>query len=310
MRKLFFALLTLNFICLFSCSDGDIIDVELDFDGNYSACQGIKGLVLYKTKSAPSESLSVIITSLAIDDLLAVGDDNTLITEKTGTLNYRTYSNTKITGTDLFCKDIPASDINIVNDYESSCEATFTTILTEDDNDGIPAALEDENLDGDNNPATNPTDTDKDGLPNYLDEDDDGDNVLTKDENPDPNGDGNLSDAQNTDGIGLPDYLEPDDDGDGVLTRDEETNTQDQNPKNDITNSDIGPDYLNKDVANIDTPATKYRKHTISKTYIVTLTLKGISIDILSQDKLAFGTLSDSNIGSNFKSRTVTPAFN
>ncbi|WP_034044834.1 hypothetical protein [Wocania ichthyoenteri] len=301
MRKLFFTLLTFSFVCLSSCSDGDIIDVELDFEGNYSACQGVKGLVLYKTKSDPSESLSVIITSLTIDDLLAVGDDNTFTTAKTGTLNYRTYSNTKITGTDLFCKDIPSSDINIINDYDSSCEAVINTTLTEDDNDGVPAALEDVN--GDDNLEND--DTDGDGLPNYIDEDDDGDNVPTKDE--DLNKDGDFTN-DDTDGDGVPNYLDKDDDGDGIDTRDEETNTQDQNPINDVTNNDIGADYLNKDVANTDTPpATVYRKHTISQTYIVILNLKGIDIEILSQDELDFGELSNSKTKG---TRTVTPAFN
>ncbi len=305
MRKLFFCLLAFSFTFLISCSDGDIINVELDFDNEFSACEGVQDLVLYNTKNDPSESLSVIISNYTIDEFLAVGDDNTFSVTKSGTLNYRTYSNSQLPS-NLFCNDIPPSDINIINDYSSSCQAEISTTLTEDDNDGIPAELEDENLDGDNNPATNPTDTDGDGLPDYLDADDDGDNVLTKDENPDPNGDGNLSDAQDTDDNGIPDYLEKDDDGDGIDTRDEENDSQDQNPTNDITNSDVGPDYLNKDVATSVT-ATAYRAHTISKTYLVTLTLTGIDIEILSQDILDFGKLSDSKTTS---TRTVTPAFN
>jgi len=36
------------------------------------------------------------------------------------------------------------------------------------------------NADGDNDPLTNPLDTDMDGIPDYLDEDDDGDGVLTR----------------------------------------------------------------------------------------------------------------------------------
>ncbi len=305
MRKLFFCLLAFSFTFLISCSDGDIINVELDFDNEFSACEGVQDLVLYNTKNDPSESLSVIISNYTIDEFLAVGDDNTFSVTKSGTLNYRTYSNSQLPS-NLFCNDIPPSDINIINDYSSSCQAEISTTLTEDDNDGIPAELEDENLDGDNNPATNPTDTDGDGLPDYLDADDDGDNVLTKDENPDPNGDGNLSDAQDTDDNGIPDYLEKDDDGDGIDTRDEENDSQDQNPTNDITNSDVGPDYLNKDVATSVT-ATAYRAHTISKTYLVTLTLTGIDIEILSQDILDFGKLSDSKTTG---TRTVTPAFN
>ncbi|WP_109096932.1 gliding motility-associated C-terminal domain-containing protein, partial [Aquimarina sp. AU58] len=55
----------------------------------------------------------------------------------------------------------------------------------------------------------NPQDTDGDGIPDILDTDDDNDGILTEDENPDPNGDGNPDDAFDTDGNGTPDYLEP-----------------------------------------------------------------------------------------------------
>ena len=51
-------------------------------------------------------------------------------------------------------------------------------------------------------------DTDGDSLPNFIDNDDDGDGVLTKDENADPNEDGNPSDAFDTNGNGIPDYLD------------------------------------------------------------------------------------------------------
>ena len=300
MRKLFFALITICFTCLFSCSDGDIIDVELDFDNSFNACEGVTDLVFYKTKNDPSESLSVVIKSLTLDQILGFKGTDTTITKLNNAFNYRTYSNATISGNDLFCNDIPPSDIIIVNDYESSSTtAIISAALTEDDNDGIPAALEDINGDGnlDND------DTDSDGLPNYLDADDDGDNVLTKDEDLDDDGDFTNDD---TDGDTIPNYLDDDDDGDGVKTRDEENNTQDQNPTNDITNSDIGADYLNKDVLT-SVAATAYRTHTITKTYVVTLNLTGISLDILSQDVLDFGELSDSKTTD---SRTVTPDFN
>ena len=48
----------------------------------------------------------------------------------------------------------------------------------DDDNDGILDTIEDENLDGDSNPDTNPSDKDGDGIANYLDIDSDGDGIL------------------------------------------------------------------------------------------------------------------------------------
>lgn len=302
MRKLVFTLLSLSLLCSYSCDDGNIITIELEFEDTFSAC-GESNLVLFKTKSTPSESLSVVINNLTVEDLLEVGDDNTLVLPKTGTFNYRTYSNETLSN--LFCNDIPPADIKIVQDYnDSSVNATFSTVLIEDDQDGVLPALEDLNGNGD----LTDDDTDGDGLPDYIDADDDGDNVLTKDEDPDPNGDGFFDDALDTDGDGIPNYLDADDDGDGIDTRDEETDSQDQNPGNDVTNSDVGADYLNKDVANTSTPvATAYRNHTIKQTYTVTLMITEISLEIISIDELDFGLLNNSSLNN---SRAVTPDFN
>ncbi|MGQ7944624.1 gliding motility-associated C-terminal domain-containing protein [Flavobacterium sp. WC2509] len=52
-------------------------------------------------------------------------------------------------------------------------------------------------------------DTDNDGIPNYLDPDDDDDGIPTKDENADPNGNGIPDDAIDSDKNGIPDYLQP-----------------------------------------------------------------------------------------------------
>ncbi|MCF7569307.1 hypothetical protein L3X37_13200 [Sabulilitoribacter arenilitoris] len=298
MRKLFFVVLTLSITCFFSCSDGDIIEVKLDFGNDFSNCQGVTGLVFYKTKNDPSESVSVIINSFNLDDVFEVGDDKTFSTTKSGTFNYRSYSNTSISGGNLFCNDIPSSEVNIISDYSSNCKANINTILIEDDNDEVPLALEDVNGDGN----LENDDTDGDGLWNYIDIDDDGDNILTIDEDLNDDGDPTNDD---TDNDGIPNYLDDDDDGDGVKTRDEESDSQDQNPTNDITNSDVGPDYLNKDVLT-SVAATAYRAHTIYQTYVVTLTVTGISIDILLQDEYDFGELS----GGTSDTRTVTPEFN
>ncbi|MBD0822893.1 hypothetical protein [Aestuariibaculum marinum] len=310
MRKIFFALTTLSLLTYSACDDGDVLDVEFDFDDEFSVCTGTNGLVFYKTKNDPSESLSVRISEInSLSEILAVGDDNifadTLSLSATNTFNYRTYSNTSLPS-DLFCNDIPNSEVRILEDYEAtSGYVIIRTELTEDDNDGIPAILEDRNGNGD----LTDDDTDNDGIPNYLDADDDGDNILTKDENPDPNGDNNLDDAQDTDGDGIPDYLDNDDDGDGVLTRDEENESQDNNPANDITNPDAGPDYLNPEV-NTTVSATSYRAHNITKAYKVTLTVYDIDLRVISFDVLEFGTLDDSEISNSLKSETLSPVFN
>ncbi len=133
-------------------------------------------------------------------------------------------------------------------DTASNCSTATITILVnavgadlDSDDDGIVDGFEDLNLDGDNNPATSPTDTDGDGIPDYLDidSDDDGipDNVEAQSSlaylppsGVDMNANG-LDDAyesgslglfpEDTDGDNLPDYLDEDSDNDGVPDRTE-----------------------------------------------------------------------------------------
>lgn len=314
MRKIY-SILVIGFL-MFSCDDGDIITAELEFGNTFEACGE---LIAYKTKAQPGESLSIVLNvdpGTTINTLLETEPNatnplfvdlvNPTISYTSGnTFNYRTYNNDPTT-VNIFCNDVPPSNITITQDYISTdVTAEFTITLEEDDNDGIPADVEDENTDGDNDPSTNPTDTDGDGLPDYLDDDDDGDNVRTVSESPNYNITDGLANAQDTDGDGTPDYLDDDDDGDMVLTRDEENATQDQDPTNDITNNAVGSDYLNDQVANT-VPATAYREHTISQAFEVRLFLMNINLSILTQDELDFGLLSG---GSTTSTRAVTPDF-
>ncbi len=91
-------------------------------------------------------------------------------------------------------------------------------------------------------------DTDKDGIPDWADADDEDDGLDTALENPDPNGDGDPSDAQDTDKDGTPDYLDSDDDGNGVDTIVEVNAPNDGDGNNDGT-----PDALQNNVASLTT---------------------------------------------------------
>ncbi|QXP55799.1 gliding motility-associated C-terminal domain-containing protein [Cellulophaga sp. HaHa_2_95] len=143
--------------------------------------------------------------------------------------------NTDFSGTDSF-------DYTVCDTLGNCSTATITVITTDQvdldsDDDGILDAWEDLNTDNDNDPATNPTDSDGDGIADYLDidSDDDGipDNVeaqTTSDyiapsgEDANNNGlddayeqDGNLGIIPvNTDFEDLPDYLDDDSDNDNV----------------------------------------------------------------------------------------------
>ncbi|WP_242205313.1 hypothetical protein [Aestuariivivens insulae] len=298
MRKVIFVFIAIGIFFQSSCDDGDIITVEFDFADTFKSCGD---LVFYKTKNDPSESLSLRVTDVDFESLFNLNAGETLTTpSNSNTFNYRTYSNTSLPS-NLFCSDIPPSEIDIKEDYESTNnKATFTTLLVEDDNDGIPAEFEDINGDGnlDND------DTDGDGIWNYLDDDDDGDNVPTKSENPNFTEADGLANAQDTDGDGKPDYLDDDDDGDGVLTRDEESVDQNEDPRDDVRDPDVGADYLNKDVIEA-VPAKAYREHTIYQTYNITLIIENVNLEIITQD-FNFGSLEDSATS---KSRKVTPPF-
>lgn len=128
-------------------------------------------------------------------------------------------------------------------DNAGNCSTATVTIVVTDslvldtDGDGILDSFEDLNLDGDNDPDTDPTDSDGDGYPDYLDIDSDNDGIpdnveaqTTEDYTP-PSGidanDNGLDDIYegpgrlgvfpiDTDGDLLPDYLDEDSDNDNV----------------------------------------------------------------------------------------------
>ncbi|GLB51647.1 hypothetical protein NBRC110019_06860 [Neptunitalea chrysea] len=103
---------------------------------------------------------------------------------------------------------------NEIVDYGQTIDdvETGTADLTDTDGDGLSDVAENMLLG---------QDTDSDNIPDYLDDDDDNDGVLTVDEMPDENGNGVPDDSYDLDGDDIPNYLDTDDDGDGVLTEDE-----------------------------------------------------------------------------------------
>ncbi|WP_319475709.1 hypothetical protein [Marispirochaeta aestuarii] len=92
------------------------------------------------------------------------------------------------------------------------------------DYDGITNRIEDANR----NSIFRDDDTDDDGIPNYLDADDDGDGIPSANETGDTDADGIPdyleSNTSSIDGDSRNDYDDNDDDGDGVPTRQEDVN--------------------------------------------------------------------------------------
>ena len=104
----------------------------------------------------------------------------------------------------------------------------------DDDNDGILDTVEDPNLDGDDDPLTDPLDSDGDGRSDHLDIDSDDDGIPDNVE------------AQPTAGYVPPTGL--DDDGDGLDNAYEGTGDEGIDPEN--TDGADAPDYLDDDTDN------------------------------------------------------------
>nr|WP_053234159.1 hypothetical protein [Nonlabens ulvanivorans] len=118
-------------------------------------------------------------------------------------------------------------------------------------------------------------DTDMDGLPDYIDEDDDGDNVLTINEGI------NLTDlslSQDTDGDGTPDYLDNDDDDDGIPTIQEDLN-RDLSPANDrlLVGTDLQPYYLINSTEMASPAIDTFRPHEYSSTANLDISIEDLT---------------------------------
>jgi gliding motility-associated-like protein len=147
------------------------------------------------------------------------------------------FPNNNYIGTDAF-------DYTVCDAIGNCSTSTITILINplgadmDSDDDGIVDSFEDLNLDGDNDPSTDPTDSDGDGFPDYLDIDSDGDGIPDNVEAQataeyivpsgiDSNNNG-LDDTYeanglmgifpiDTDGDNLPDYLDEDSDNDNIF---------------------------------------------------------------------------------------------
>ncbi|RKN78139.1 T9SS type B sorting domain-containing protein [Ulvibacterium marinum] len=206
-------------------------------------------LDVFDDSIATTEDTAVDIDILANDnDLPIIGTltltnpaDGIVTIENNGTPNNPSddsvsyVPNTGFIGTDTFTYTLC--------DNSGNCDTATVTIVVnpmgvdlDSDDDGIVDSFEDLNLDADNDPSTDPTDSDGDGFPDYLDIDSDNDGIPDNVEaqttadyvapsGEDTNANG-LDDAYengslgifpvDTDGDNLPDYLDEDSDDDNV----------------------------------------------------------------------------------------------
>lgn len=203
------------------------------------------------------EALGCLTATIADDDDDAIpnsgedanhdGDLNNDDTDQDGTPNYR--DNDDDGDTILTKNEDPNGDHNPLND-DIDGDGIINYLDNDDDGDAILTKDEDTNgdhdlnnddADGDGAPnylESNTADTDNDKVVDQLDTDDDGDGILSKDE--DLNHNGNLFD-DNTDADNHANFVDKDDDGDKINTSVETTADFD---------SDTIPNYLDADSDN------------------------------------------------------------
>ena len=299
------------FLCLTTCDDGDIITVELDFDKELKRCiNNTDTYLIYDTQESTNQSLSLNIPRNEENELLFT-EPTTLNSPRLLSLNgtdtrfiYRTYNRPIVsTGSDEeLCYPVPPSDLIVTDALETTTgKVEVTVTIDDDDNDGISSEDEERGEPNDDGEFPNARDWDGDGLPDYLDEDDDNDNVKTIDELDEADADGDddpFTNPLNTDanlpnGDALPDYLDDDDDGDGTLTRLEDE-SQDMDPTNDRADNEAGiltAHYLNtlETISYADPGTTDDNKYTRTVTSYFLVT--DIDFEIFRATEIDFGTL-------------------
>ncbi|WP_373056053.1 hypothetical protein [Zunongwangia sp. H14] len=227
MKKIFGLILL---VALFlSCDSGEIIVTSFDMEDSQLKLCGLATKVLYTTNSEDVyESMSLVLKNTAISTaestLRTEIGDVALSLNTTNRLIYRIYNDA--VPTSYFCSDIPPSNPEVLEEYISSSRGTINintyyrdlTNEADSDNDGLTNLEEGFDVDGEDH-----LDSDGDGIPDYLDIDDDNDNVETSAELRNPDGDPTTGDSEyrDTDEDGIPNYLDTDDDGDGAPTRNE-----------------------------------------------------------------------------------------
>lgn len=231
MRRIFFFILL---VAMVSCDDGDFVIESLEFDDTdvEASCDDT---TLYKISDNATEALIMEITSSSID-LFSLDTLTYTINNSTNKVLYRIFDD-EVTDS-YFCQNVPPTSPLVTEEwYAPSGTIIIVTTLEDDDLDGVPTANEGVvyNEDGTVNDAES-RDTDGDGFPDYIDRDDDGDNVFTEDEI-EIDSSTNVVTYTDTDGDGVVNYLDNDDDDDMVLTIDEDLNG-DGNPANDETTID------------------------------------------------------------------------
>lgn len=301
MMKKIFAALIFTFV-LHSCDDGDITVTSFDFeDSNLQLCEIGDKKVIYVVKNQDVyESMSLELKDEALRDKLEEKVLTTDVSEpieielnERNRLVYRIYDGE--VPSNYFCNAVPPASPRVKEEYISAGGTVKITTVYNDlapdadaDGDDISNANEGMDLNGDDH-----LDTDGDGIPDYLDIDDDNDNVETKAEKTAEPNDPKVGDYLDTDEDGIPDYLDPDDDGDEVLTRHEvreenvkraieENNNALLSPKLLSQSADGRANYLVTELSDVSYEHELQLDHLITRTYRSNVQI--INFNLIRQD--------------------------
>lgn len=289
----------LCFAFLFTCDDGDIINITLEFDEELERCDDFEDVyLLYDSREDPNESLTLILPKPTYDYLFTTAtpaDTPEQFNVSGGVqFNYRIYN--KVLQDEVLCSVLSDPDLVVLEDYQADSAAMVevTVSIEDDDNDGIPSTDEDLNGNGD----FDDDDFDGDGIANYLDEDDDNDNVLTINEDDDDDNDDNpFTDMRDTDGDGNPDYLDMDDDGDGIDTRLEDEN-ENNNPLDDFEETSSLPNtprFLDNTAAEGYNPANiDFINNEYTRSVRTIFTITNANLGPINSTVINFGTYKSS----------------
>ena len=273
MRKL--VLLILIPLLFQGCNDGDIIVTNFDFeDAQLQQCGDTSNVVFFKINPQVNESISLLIPTS--QELFIETGTQTFNLSSTGSIvNYRGFDDSVTSS--YFCNPVPATSPGVVLEYiGTSGIANLISETTLDDFDGIDF------VNSDDLSQEGFGDFDGDGIPNYHDFDDDGDNVLTSQEiGEDP------LNPRDTDLDGMPDYLDPDDDNDGVLTINEDID-QNLNPADDIATPVGGPNYLDPDITT-SVVIEAYKEHLYNRTSDGTIIIDNLVL-VSTQEQIIIQT--------------------
>lgn len=264
--------LLLAVVVLVSCDDGDLIVTDFNFENrNLQWCGDNTTQVLFNINN------DQVHEAIAFRFELDTPEPRFFSTEEGQTAIPLTSDNQVIyrvfdaeVEESYFCNAVPPVSPSVVEEFRSTSggEMIITTRLNNAvDHDGDNVPSEEEGM------GTG-QDTDGDGIPDYLDVDDDGDNVLTRIEI-EVEASGQAGGYPDSDGDGTPDYLDSDDDNDQVPTRNEDWNLN-NNPADDVNEENV-PHYLNPEISDF-FEITTVRENTISRSFRYTVTAENLTL--------------------------------